>query len=215
MLIKNIFGHIHFQIVHQNLVRYYSRWWLSIFSYIILLDEFIDQWIDHHFSRAKRAKCLILIGPTRTGKTSFAMSLPGRVNYFKGRWNLDAWNDYARYSVYDDIPWDQFENLNYPNKKHLLTQNGQLHVRHYHLTDSKNKNQLIMFISLCRQQTNIELPKSSMLNNQLLYSWILKMLVHYYKIQQQWHSHKNKQPTIGRKMLQSILWVCISIRLYF
>ncbi|CAF1327988.1 unnamed protein product [Rotaria sordida] len=50
------------------------------------------------------------------------MSLPGRVNYFQERWNLDAWNNYARYSVYDDIPWDDFAKLNFPNKKNLLTQ---------------------------------------------------------------------------------------------
>ena len=86
------------------------------------LGEAMDQWIQHHFFRAKRAKCLILIGPTGTGKTSFAISLPGRINYFQERWNLDLWNNYARYSVYDDIPWDDFVKLNFPNKKNLLTQ---------------------------------------------------------------------------------------------
>ncbi|CAF4204361.1 unnamed protein product, partial [Adineta steineri] len=75
-----------------------------------------------HFFRAKRAKCLILIGPSGTGKTSFALSLPGRVNYFQERWNLDLWNNYARYSVYDDVPWDDFAKLNFPSKKNLLTQ---------------------------------------------------------------------------------------------
>ncbi|CAF4851908.1 unnamed protein product [Rotaria sp. Silwood2] len=88
----------------------------------------MDQWMRHHFSRTKRAKCLIIIGPTGTGKTSFALSLPGRVNYFKERWNLDHWSDYARYSVYDDIPWDDFSKLNYPNKKGLLTQNGRINA---------------------------------------------------------------------------------------
>ena len=82
----------------------------------------MNQWIQHHFFRAKRAKCLILIGPTGTGKTSFAISLPGRINYFQERWNLDLWNNYARYSVYDDISWDDFAKLNFPNKKNLLTQ---------------------------------------------------------------------------------------------
>jgi hypothetical protein len=61
-------------------------------------------------------------------KNILCLIITGRVNYFKGRWNLDRWNDYARYSVYDDIPWDEFHNLNYPNKKGLLTQNGKLNV---------------------------------------------------------------------------------------
>ncbi|CAF4321158.1 unnamed protein product, partial [Adineta steineri] len=90
------------------------------------LKEVVNRWIRHHFSRTKRAKCLILIGPTGTGKTTFALSLPGHVNHFKGRWNLDSWHDFARYSVYDDIPWDEFSARNYPDKKDLLTQNGKL-----------------------------------------------------------------------------------------
>lgn len=94
----------------------------------ILVEEAIDRWIKHHFYRVKRAKCLVLIGPTGTGKTSFAMSLPGQVNYFQGRWNLDNWSDYARYSVYDDVPWDDFDKWNYPPMKSLLTQNGKLNV---------------------------------------------------------------------------------------
>ncbi|CAF1508106.1 unnamed protein product [Adineta steineri] len=92
------------------------------------LKEVVNRWIRHHFPRTTRAKCLILIGPTGTGKTSFALSLPGYVNYFKERWNLDSWHDYARYSVYDDIPWDEFLSLNYPKKKGLLSQNGKLNA---------------------------------------------------------------------------------------
>lgn len=44
------------------------------------------------------------------------------MNYYQGRWNLDRWNDYARYSVYDDIPWDDFGKLGFPPKQSLLTQ---------------------------------------------------------------------------------------------
>ena len=134
----------------------HSSWYLSTFNYVHLraqeqadrtgqidkeyvwplsfpdctdrLRQAMNRWIRHHFCRTKRAKCLILIGPTGTGKTSFALSLPGRVNYFKERWNLDQWSDYARYSVYDDIPWDDFAKLNYPNKKGLLTQNGRMNA---------------------------------------------------------------------------------------
>ncbi|CAF1438115.1 unnamed protein product [Adineta steineri] len=61
-----------------------------------------------------------------SGEISFALSLSGYVNYFKGRWNLDSWHDYARYSVYDDMPWDEFSSSNYRNEKDLLTQNGKI-----------------------------------------------------------------------------------------
>jgi hypothetical protein len=131
ILIKNISGPMPFLIVLHNFVCHLLLILNQIKKkqiFFCSLGEAISRWIRHHFSRTKRAKCLILIGPTGTGKTSFALSLPGRVNYFKERWNLDKWNDYARYSVYDDIPWDEFTKLNYPNKKGLLTQNGKMNV---------------------------------------------------------------------------------------
>ena len=105
----------------------FSFHFIQIYVYTCT-GEAVDKWIRHHFACVNRAKCLILIGPTGIGKTSFALSLPGHVNYFQGRWHLDSWSDYARYSVYDDIPWDAFEDRNYPSKKGLLTQNGKLGV---------------------------------------------------------------------------------------
>lgn len=90
-----------------------------------ILGDAINDWIANEFSLTSRARCLVIIGPTCTGKTSFALSLPGRVNYSQGRWMLDDWNDQARYSVYDDIPWDEFEKRGFPQKKSLLTQQLQ------------------------------------------------------------------------------------------
>ncbi len=84
----------------------------------------VDRWYREEFTRESRAKCLILIGPTGTGKTSFAKSLPGHYNYFKGRWRMKSWKDSADYSIFDDIDWDEFENLGFPSKKDLFTQNG-------------------------------------------------------------------------------------------
>ena len=126
-----MFGLTLFLIVHRDCVcilGYRRHGFVSSQHFDQYLGAVVEQWIRHHFYRVKRAKCLILIGPTGTGKTSFALSLPGQVNYFQGRWNLDNWNDYARYSVYDDIPWDDFEKWNYPLKKGLLTQNGTMGV---------------------------------------------------------------------------------------
>jgi hypothetical protein len=110
-----------------------------------LLGEAMDRWIRHHFFRAKRAKCLIIIGPSGTGKTAFALSLPGRPNYYQERWKLDTWNDCARYSVYDDIPWNDFAKLNFPSKKNLLTQKWtKISVRH-----SKPSLVLFFFSPFC------------------------------------------------------------------
>ncbi|CAF4445240.1 unnamed protein product, partial [Rotaria sp. Silwood2] len=51
----------------------------------------VNRWVKHELRRTSGAKCLILIGPSGTGKTSFAKSLPGYYNYFDGQWQLDIW----------------------------------------------------------------------------------------------------------------------------
>ncbi|CAF1440975.1 unnamed protein product [Adineta steineri] len=66
------------------------------------LRDVVDRWYTEEFVKKSRAKCLILIGGTGTGKTSFAKSLSGQYNSFQGRWRLDS----------------------FPSKKSLLTQNG-------------------------------------------------------------------------------------------
>ncbi|CAF4786174.1 unnamed protein product [Rotaria sp. Silwood1] len=86
--------------------------------------EVVNRWIREEFHRTSRAKCLILIGPKGTGKTTFAKSLSRQYNYFNGKWESDNWDDSASYLIFDDIPWDQFEELGFPVKKSLFTQNG-------------------------------------------------------------------------------------------
>ena len=145
-LTRNMFGPSRFLTVHLNFVSHYTIEFFNLVSHNNDdLGEAIERWIQHHFFRAKRAKCLIIIGPTGTGKTAFALSLPGRPNYYQERWRLDTWNDYARYSVYDDIPWDNFDKLNFPAKKNLLTHKWtQINVR-----QSKPSPYLLLYDLFC------------------------------------------------------------------
>ncbi|CAF3254966.1 unnamed protein product [Rotaria socialis] len=170
-------------------------WPLSFPNCTDRLREAMDRWIRHHFSRTKRAKCLILIGPTGTGKTSFAMSLPGRVNYFKERWNLDHWSDYARHSVYDDIPWDDFAKLNYPNKKSLLTQNGKMNATDkYRNTREINVQQPAIVLlnpedagSLLAQPTTIQEQQAALYWKERAFIYVMQQDEYFYKRSQPHH----------------------------
>jgi tRNA uridine 5-carbamoylmethylation protein Kti12 len=71
---------------------------------------------------------LILIGPPQNGKTTLAKSLPGQYNHIKNRWRLDMWNSAADYLIFDDVIWDEFEDLGYPSKKSFFTQAGSVNV---------------------------------------------------------------------------------------
>jgi energy-coupling factor transporter ATP-binding protein EcfA2 len=151
--------------------------------FLFIIGKVVDRWIKEEFYCTSRAKCLILIGPTGTGKTTFAKSLStegnSKYNYFKGRWRLDSWNDNARYSIFDDIDWDKYEQLGFPSKKDLLTQNGPTNV----CTTFFSILLLLFFILLplihfCifaffhisfRLQINTKRVKKSMFNNLPLY----------------------------------------------
>ncbi|CAF1474535.1 unnamed protein product [Adineta steineri] len=95
-----------------------------------ILGEFVNQWIEKELSNKIAAKCLILIGPANTGKTTFARTVSGFYNYYNDYddWNPDTFNPYAHYTIYDNIPWDEFENIGYPDKKHLFLQGGRIHT---------------------------------------------------------------------------------------
>ena len=89
------------------------------------VGDTIDHWLEHEFVKKTHAKCLVLLCRRGCGKTTFARSLPGPINYFDAKsGDIKAWDDFARYAVFDDIPWDRFERLDYPEKKLLLTQTG-------------------------------------------------------------------------------------------
>ncbi|CAF1250811.1 unnamed protein product [Rotaria magnacalcarata] len=92
------------------------------------LRKAMNDWLENQFVRASSAKCLVLVGSSSTGKTTFAKSLPGRYNYYQESWNVDTWSDYARYTIYDNIPWDEFDKRHFPSKESLLNQKGSINA---------------------------------------------------------------------------------------
>lgn len=78
-----------------------------------ILPPLVQNWLDSEFNSDKlRKKSLILVGPTRLGKTEWARSL-GHHMYFNHMANFkEDWDDSAKYIIFDDFEWDYI-----PNKK--------------------------------------------------------------------------------------------------
>jgi hypothetical protein len=64
----------------------------------------MQRWVDEELPRRHRAYCLIIVGPSRIGKTCWARSL-GHHMYFRNKFNVKNWDDKADYMVLDDVPW--------------------------------------------------------------------------------------------------------------
>lgn len=58
----------------------------------------------HRELHADRPRTIILVGPSRYGKTAWARSLGVHV-YMKSNLNFNIWNNNLQYLILDDIPW--------------------------------------------------------------------------------------------------------------
>lgn len=81
----------------------------------------VKEWVEKQLPKKKRARCLILVGPTRLGKTQWARSLVQPHMYWRGQFNLDIWDSSAKLLIADDWDW---QNWSSAKAKLLFTQNG-------------------------------------------------------------------------------------------
>ena len=97
------------------------EWKPRYLQYNWIIQPDLKIWLDNEYIKDERCKCLILVSPTRWGKTEWARHLkPYNHIYCRGNFNLDKWRDDAELLILDDIPWDSI-----PQKKSLLTQMGE------------------------------------------------------------------------------------------
>lgn len=82
--------------------------------------EAIEEW--KRSIKSNRTKALILVGPSRIGKTSMVRSW-GKHTFMRGTVNFKRWDDSAKFLIIDDIDWKYI-----PFKKVLLTQMGEATV---------------------------------------------------------------------------------------
>ena len=75
----------------------------KLYEYLMWLDDWIMKWSTGRKEELEhRPKGLILIGGTRTGKTSL-ISCMGDFSYFKNVWNVDNWEGLPPFTVMDDM----------------------------------------------------------------------------------------------------------------
>lgn len=82
---------------------YNHTFWLprKLYNKIVWLDDWVRRW-NLGEKMEQRPKGLIIIGPSRTGKTSL-ISLLGDFSYFKNIWSVDNWESLAAFTVMDDM----------------------------------------------------------------------------------------------------------------
>lgn len=80
-------------------------------NYTFVISPCLTNWLqDEFYGTHDRPKSLVLVGPSRTGKTVWARS-HGSHNYFCGMVNFKRWNRDASYTVFDDMPFANIENF--------------------------------------------------------------------------------------------------------
>lgn len=88
-----------------------------------VIPDSLEDWVTTELTKdpADRPRCLVLIGPTRSGKTQWATSLfaPNLVNFFRGEFSLRQFNSKARLNIFDDCETLSSKSRAY--RKQLLT----------------------------------------------------------------------------------------------
>jgi hypothetical protein len=85
--------------------NYNQIFWVPVklYNYLMWLDKWVEYWYTGQKDKLEhRPKGLILIGATRTGKTSL-ISIMGDFSYFKNVWNVDNWEGLPPFTVMDDM----------------------------------------------------------------------------------------------------------------
>lgn len=101
-------------VLNLERIEYYleKRFATSIEPYVSTyvfdnVPNVLQQWLEQR-SSGDRPRSLILYGPSRTRKTSWARSV-GRHMYFNGMFDLSLWDDAAEYAIFDDFPeWSKW-----------------------------------------------------------------------------------------------------------
>lgn len=84
----------------------------KLYNYVKSLDDWIRRWNEGDTMEA-RPKGLVVISPSRYGKTDLFISL-GSFSYIANIWSLDQWDNKAAFTIFDDMdPGNDGRGLNF------------------------------------------------------------------------------------------------------
>ncbi|CAF1231386.1 unnamed protein product [Rotaria magnacalcarata] len=92
---KDTMPRIHIQIVFRAKLAIHAQF----------MDRFLNCQCEYHVTPWANAWNEYM----KKGKTSFALSLPGIPNYYRGVWSIIYWDNDATYMLFDDIPWRSYD----------------------------------------------------------------------------------------------------------
>ncbi|KAH9952327.1 hypothetical protein BGW80DRAFT_1196763 [Lactifluus volemus] len=79
------------------------------FTEFVRVPQEMQDWLRTEFTKTDHPKTLVVWGPSRTGKTSWARSL-GEHSYLGSAWNVEEVIEDKEYIIFDDIPFEMFMN---------------------------------------------------------------------------------------------------------
>lgn len=84
----------------------------KLYNYVRSLDDWIKRW-NEQCVMEDRPKGLVVISPSRYGKTDLFISL-GSFSYIANIWSLDQWDSQAAFTIFDDMdPGNDGRGLNF------------------------------------------------------------------------------------------------------
>lgn len=82
-------------------------------DWLMWLNDWMRKWHTNDKLLEKRPKGLVLIGPSRIGKTQLLASF-GDFTYICNMWNMDAWESKTSFTIMDDVdPVDNDKGMNF------------------------------------------------------------------------------------------------------
>ncbi|KAF8460350.1 hypothetical protein DFH94DRAFT_618626, partial [Russula ochroleuca] len=96
---------------NENITKYADKTWPTPkedftpeYTEFFRVPQEMKDWVNTELPKKNRPKCLVIWGPSRTGKSSWARSL-GHHTYLNNSWDITQIDETSNYIVVDDMPF--------------------------------------------------------------------------------------------------------------